>query len=431
VSPSAENGIRYRDLVFSHVDESTRALSLVVQKFGGTSVADPDRIRAVADHVARTRRQGRDVVVVVSAMGKTTDDLIRLANDVCPEPKGREMDMLLTAGERISMALLCMAIETHGVPASSFTGSQAGIVTDTTHGKARILEVRGDRLREAVAAGRVAVVAGFQGVSTERDVTTLGRGGSDTTAVALAAVLKAEVCEIYTDVAGVYSADPRVVPTARRLPAVSYEEMQEMAATGGRVLALRSVEFARNHGVVLHVRSSFTWEPGTWVNEEGSVEQAIISGVTHDTSEAKVTVAEVPDQPGIAARLFGALADDEVNVDMIVQNTSTGGATDISFTVPRADLAAAMHISEQLAPEIGAESVSHDAEIGRVSVVGAGMKTNPGVAAQMFRVLADEGVNIEMISTSSIRISCVVRARDVERAVQALHTHFELDSPSA
>jgi aspartate kinase len=324
-----------------------------------------------------------------------------------------------------------MAIETHGVPAASFTGSQAGIVTDTTHGKARILEVRGDRLRDAVAAGRVAVVAGFQGVSTERDVTTLGRGGSDTTAVALAAVLKAEVCEIYTDVAGVYTADPRVVPDARPLPVVSYEEMQEMAATGGRVLALRSVEFARNHGVVLHVRSSFTWEPGTWVNEEGPLEQAIISGVTHDTSEAKITVAEVPDQPGIAARLFGALADDEVNVDMIVQNTSTEGTTDISFTVPRADLPAAMRVSETLGPQIGAKSVSSDAEIGRVSIVGAGMKTNPGVAARMFRVLADEGVNIEMISTSSIRISCVVRARDVERAVRALHADFELDQAPA
>jgi aspartate kinase len=406
-------------------------VTLVVQKFGGTSVADPDRIRAVADHVARTRRDGRDVVVVVSAMGKTTDDLIRLAQDVTPEPQGREMDMLLTAGERISMALLCMAIETHGVPAASFTGSQAGIVTDTTHGKARILEVRGDRLRDAVAAGRVAVVAGFQGVSTERDVTTLGRGGSDTTAVALAAVLKAEVCEIYTDVAGVYTADPRVVPAARPLPVISYEEMQEMAATGGRVLALRSVEFARNHGVVLHVRSSFTWEPGTWVNEEGPLEQAIISGVTHDTSEAKITVAEVPDQPGIAARLFGALADDEVNVDMIVQNTSTEGTTDISFTVPRADLPAAMRVSETLGPQIGAKSVSSDAEIGRVSIVGAGMKTNPGVAARMFRVLADERVNIEMISTSSIRISCVVRARDVERAVRALHADFELDQPPA
>ena len=401
-------------------------MSLVVQKFGGTSVADPDRIRAVADHVARTRREGRDVVVVVSAMGKTTDDLIRLAHDVCPEPAGREMDMLLTAGERISMALLCLAIETHGVAAASFTGSQAGIVTDTTHGKARILEVRGDRLRDALAAGRVAVVAGFQGVSTERDVTTLGRGGSDTTAVALAAVLKAEVCEIYTDVSGVFTADPRVVPNARRLPAISYEEMQEMAATGGRVLALRSVEFARNHGVVLHVRSSFTWEPGTWVNEEGAMEQAIISGVTHDTSEAKVTVTGVLDRPGIAASLFRALADRTVNVDMIVQNTSLDGTTDISFTVPRDDLAVSLAVTEELAPQIGASKVTGDSDVGRVSLVGAGMKTHPGVTATMFETLSGEGINIEMISTSSIRISCVIRTDAVERAVQALHKAFKM-----
>jgi aspartate kinase len=402
-------------------------VKLVVQKFGGTSVADPERIRAVAGHIVRTRRQGHDVVVVVSAMGKATDDLLRLAHDVAPEPSGRELDMLLTSGERISMSLLCMAIADHGVAAASFTGSQAGIVTDTTHGKARILEVKGDRLREALAAGQVAVVAGFQGVSVERDVTTLGRGGSDTTAVALAAVLKAEVCEIYTDVAGVYTADPRVVPMARRLAAVSYEEMQEMAATGGRVLALRSVEFARNHGVTLHVRSSFTWEPGTWVHEEGAVEQAIVSGVTHDTSEAKVTIGGVPDRPGIAARLFRGLADEDVNVDMIVQNVSTGGTTDISFTVPKADLPAALRVTGAQAPDIGAREVTHDTEIARVSLVGAGMKTNPGVAATMFEILAAEGVNIEMISTSSIRISCVVRAREVERAVQALHTAFELD----
>ena len=402
-------------------------MKLVVQKYGGTSVADPERIRAVADHIARTRLQGCDVVVVVSAMGKATDDLLRLAHDVAPEPAGRELDMLLTAGERISMSLLCMAIADHGVAAASFTGSQAGIVTDTTHGRARILEVKGDRLRDALAAGQVAVVAGFQGVSVERDVTTLGRGGSDTTAVALAAVLKAEVCEIYTDVAGVYTADPRVVPEARRLAAVSYEEMQEMAATGGRVLALRSVEFARNHGVTLHVRSSFTWEQGTWVHEEGAVEQAIVSGVTHDTSEAKVTIAGVPDRPGIAARLFRGLADEHVNVDMIVQNVSTGGTTDISFTVPKADLPAALRVTGLQAPGIGAREVTHDTEIARVSLIGAGMKTNPGVAATMFEVLASESVNIEMISTSSIRISCVVRAKEVERAVRALHTAFELD----
>ncbi|MCU1461622.1 MAG: aspartate kinase [Acidimicrobiales bacterium] len=404
-------------------------MSLIVQKFGGTSVADTDRIRAVAEHVVRTRRQGNEVVVVVSAMGKSTDDLLRLANDLHEEPPPRELDMLLTAGERISMSLLCIAISRLGEPSASFTGSQAGILTDTSHGKARILEVRADRLRESLAGGQIVVVAGFQGVSTTRDITTLGRGGSDTTAVALAAALKADVCEIYTDVAGVYTADPRVVPAARKLHAVSYEEMLEMAATGGRVLALRSVEFARNHGVALHVRSSFTWEPGTWVTEEeATMEQAIISAVTHDTSEAKVTITRVPDKPGIAARLFRALADANVNVDMIVQNVSTGGTTDISFTVPKSDLPASQGVTEALAHEIGAEAVTHDDGIARLSLVGAGMKSHPGVAARMFEVLADEGLNIEMISTSSIRISCVVRADQVERGVQALHATFDLDA---
>ena len=402
-------------------------MALVVQKYGGTSVADPDRIKAVADHVARTHRRGDRVVVVVSAMGKTTDDLIRLAGDVSGRPSGREMDMLLTAGERISMALLCMAVEDLGVPAASFTGSQAGILTDTAHGRAKILEVRADRLREALRAGRVPVVAGFQGVSTARDVTTLGRGGSDTTAVALAAALGADACEIYTDVSGVFTADPRLVPSARRLSRVSFEEMLEMAATGGRVLALRSVEFARNHKVPLHVRSSFTWEPGTWVGEEDeAMEQAIISGVTHDTSEAKVTVTGVPDRPGLAARLFRALADHGVNVDMIVQSTSVGGTTDISFTLPRADLALSLEVTGSVLPDLGATGVAGDDDIGRVSLVGAGMKTHPGVAATMFETLAAEGVNIEMISTSSIRTSCVVRRGDLERAVQALHEAFKL-----
>lgn len=401
-------------------------LPLVVQKYGGTSVADPDRIRAVADHVARTRRQGSDVVVVVSAMGKTTDELIRLAHEVSRVPAVRELDMLLTAGERITMSLLCMALIELDVPAVSFTGSQAGIVTDTTHGKAKILEVRAHRLTEALEAGNVVVVAGFQGVSTAFDVTTLGRGGSDTTAVALAAALGASACEIYTDVAGVYTADPRLVPDARRLGQVSYEEMLDMAATGGRVLALRSVEFARNHGVAVHVRSSFTWEPGTWVREESSMEAAIISGVTHDTSEAKVTISGVPDRPGIAARVFRALADEAVNVDMIVQNTSSGGTTDISFTLPKDDLTRAARVIEGLVPEIGATAFDQDSDIARVSLVGAGMKTHPGVAATMFEVLAKESVNIEMISTSSIRISCVVRSGDVERAVRALHDIFGL-----
>jgi len=402
-------------------------MALVVQKFGGTSVADPDRIRAVADHVARTRRLGDDVVVVVSAMGKSTDELIRLANEVSSSPAGREMDMLLTAGERISMALLCMALIDMGVPAVSFTGSQAGIVTDTTHGKAKILEVRAHRLTEALSGGNVVVVAGFQGVSTALDVTTLGRGGSDTTAVALAAALEADACEIYTDVTGVFTADPRIVPDARRLPFVSYEEMLDMAATGGRVLALRSVEFARNHNVALHVRSSFTWEPGTWVREEDeSMEAAIISGVTHDTSEAKVTITGVPDQVGIAARVFRALADESVNVDMIVQNVSRSGITDISFTLPKDDLKKAGKVIDGLLADLGATGFDEDAGIARVSLIGAGMKTHPGVAATMFEVLAREGVNIEMISTSTIRISCVVRADQVDRAVQALHDAFGL-----
>lgn len=407
-------------------------VGLVVQKFGGTSVADPDRIRAVADHIARTRRAGDDVVVVVSAMGKTTDDLIRLATDVARNPGGREMDMLLTSGERISMALLCMAVEDLGVPAMSFTGSQAGIVTDTAHGRAKILEVRADRIREALAEGKVAIVAGFQGVSTDRDITTLGRGGSDTTAVALAAALGADVCEIYTDVEGVYSADPRVVPEARKLAHVSFDEMLEMAATGGRVLALRSVEFARNYGVAVHVRSSFTWAPGTWVTEEDpSMEQAIISGVTHDSSEAKITIEQVPDRPGIAGRMFRELADSGINVDMIVQNVSTAGHTDISFTLPRDDLARATAVMEKIVVETEASGFRTDERIGRVSLVGAGMKTNPGVAARMFEALADEGINIEMISTSTIRISCVVHEDDVERAVRALHCAFELSEAAS
>ena len=407
-------------------------MSLVVQKYGGTSVGDPERIRAVADHIVRTRREGNDVVVVVSAMGKTTDDLIRLANGVSSAPGGREMDMLLTAGERISMALLCMAIHEQGEHAVSYTGSQAGIVTDAEHGRAKIVEVKADRIRDTLAGGGIAVVAGFQGVSQTRDVTTLGRGGSDTTAVALAAALHAAYCEIYTDVSGVYTADPRVVPNARMLERVSFDEMLEMAASGGRVLALRSVEFARNHDVRVHVRSSFTWAPGTWVEEEhADMEQTIISGVTHDTSEAKVTIEQVPDRPGIAATLFRALADEGINVDMIVQNVSTEGHTDISFTVPSTDLSRTEGVLERVAEKTEAKGFSSDARVGRVSLIGAGMKSNPGIAAKMFEVLARDGVNIEMISTSSIRVSCVVREDDVERAVRALHDAFELGTPSA
>ncbi len=404
-------------------------MSLVVQKFGGTSVGDAERIRAVADHVARTRRRGDDVLVVVSAMGKTTDDLLRLAGDVSGVQPPRELDMLLTAGERVSMALLVMALADQAVDAVSFTGSQAGIITDSTHTRAKIVDVRADRLKEALATGRVPVVAGFQGVSSDRDITTLGRGGSDTTAVALAAAMGAEVCEIYTDVSGVFSADPRIVPEARRLARVSFEEMLDIAASGGRVLALRSVEFARNHHVPLHVRSSFTWEPGTWVvEEEQAMEQAVVTAVTHDTSEAKVTVTGVPDRPGIAAQLFRALADRHVNVDTIVQNVSVHGTTDISFTVPRDDLGSAMEVTEGLLPEIGAAEVLSDDGIAKVSLVGAGMRTHPGVSATMFETLATHGINIEMISTSSIRISCVVRADKVEEAVRALHQAFELAS---
>jgi aspartate kinase len=403
-------------------------VALIVQKFGGTSVGDTDRIRAVADHIALTRRRGDQVVVVVSAMGKATDNFIRMAEDVSSKRPAREMDMLLTAGERISMSLLCMALAGVDVDAVSFTGSQAGIITDTRHGKAKIIEVKGTRLREAIAEGKVPVVAGFQGVSTDNDVTTLGRGGSDTTAVALAAALKADACEIYTDVTGVFSADPRLVPKAKRLSHVSFDEMQEMAATGGRVLALRSVEFAKKYNVPLHVRSSFTWEPGTWVNEEDPMEEAIVTAVTHDTSEAKVTVGAVPDTPGVAARLFREMATKGVNVDMIVQNVSSSGHTDISFTCPKDELDRALQVLDPVSKEIGAASVTADHDIARVSVVGAGMKSHPGVAATMFETLAKENVNIEMISTSSIRLSCVIRAEDVEKAVQSIHSAYDLDA---
>ena len=404
-------------------------MALVVQKFGGTSVGDADRIRAVADHVARTKDAGNDVVVVVSAMGKFTDDLIRLADDVSPTRLPRELDMLLTAGERISMALVSMALGARGVESASFTGSQAGIITDTDHTRAKILEMRPDRIREALDAGLVPVVAGFQGVSTDRDITTLGRGGSDVTAVALAAALKADVCEIYNDVTGVFSAAPRDVVKARRIPKVSFDEMMEISATGGRVLMLRSVEFARRHGVPLHVRSSFTWEPGTWIVEEDpTMEEAVVSAVTDDTSEAKITVGGVPDRPGVAAKLFRELADRGINIDMIVQNISAKGITDISFTVAKTDLASASETCDRVKDEIGATEVTSDDNIGRVSIIGAGMKSNPGVTALMFETLSENGINIEMISTSSIRISCVMRAEKVAEAVRHLHTAFGLDA---
>ena len=404
-------------------------MALIVQKYGGTSVADPERIRAVAEHVAFTKRHGNDVVVVVSAMGKSTDNLIKLANDVSSVQPARELDMLLTTGERISMTLVCMALAGVGIDAISFTGSQVGIITDTVHTKAKILEVKGDRVREALAQGKVCVVAGFQGVSTDKEITTLGRGGSDTTAVALAAALDADSCEIYTDVTGVFTADPRIVPQARKLQHINFDEMLEMAGAGSKVLALRSVEFARNHNVPIQVRSSFTWEPGTWVtSQEPSMEDPIISGVVTDVSEAKVTVRKVPDRPGISAALFEQLADSNVNVDMIVQNTSMDGNTDISFTVPKADMKVAQGIVESVAKEIGAAGIAQDDAIAKISLVGAGMKTSPGIAAKMFRTLADNGVNIQMISTSTIRISVVIAAADLEKAARSLHTAFGLDS---
>ena len=403
-----------------------------MQKFGGTSVADAERMRAVADHVALTRRRGDHVVLVVSAMGKETDDLLRLASEVGGSTRaGREMDMLITAGERKATALMCLALHEKGVTAESYTGSQAGFITDTTHTNAKILEIRPDRLRKALDGDVVPVVGGAQGVSTDHDVTFLGRGGSDTTAVALAQALGADACELYTDVSGVFTADPRLVPTARRIDHISFDEMLEMCASGCPKPAMRSVEFARTHGVRLHVRSAFTWEPGTWITEEDPMEQAIVSGVVDDDSEAKLTVSGVPDRPGIAARLFRTLADADINVDMIVQNVSEAGVTDISFTLPRSDLAEGQRIAEEIATEIGAAGVVPDTHIARVSLVGAGMKSNPGVAATMFEVLATEGVNIEMISTSAIRISCVVPEDDLERAVAALHEAFDLASGRA
>ncbi|NLD76660.1 MAG: aspartate kinase [Acidimicrobiales bacterium] len=402
-------------------------MGVVVQKFGGTSLADPERIREVADHVARTMKRGEQVVVVVSAMGKETDELLHLASQVSKTRPGREMDMLITAGERKSTALLCMALHDLGVPADSFTGSQAGFLTDTTHMNAKILEVRADRIRDAVAAGRVPVVGGAQGVSTDHDVTFLGRGGSDTTAVALAERLGG-VCELYTDVSGVFTTDPRVVSVARRINRISFDEMLEMCAAGCPKPAMRAVEFARTHGVRLHVRSAFTWEPGTWITEEEpDMEDAIVSGVVGDDSEAKITITNVPDQPGVAAKVFRALASAGVNVDMIVQNVSEQGETDISFTLPADELSTVLPLTEQVANEIGADSVTPDPSIAKVSLVGAGMKTNPGVAATVFETLAANDINIEMISTSAIRISVVVAGDQCDRAVSVLHSAFGLD----
>ena len=410
-------------------------MGLIVQKFGGSSVADAEGLKRVANRIVATKKAGHQVVVVVSAMGDTTDELIDLANQVSPLPNGRELDMLLTAGERISMALLAMAIANLGHEARSFTGSQAGIITTSAHGRARVIDVTPGRIQEALKEGAIAIVAGFQGVSQDtNDITTLGRGGSDTTAVALAAALEADVCEIYTDVDGIFSADPRVVPTARKLNTVTYEEMLELAASGAKVLHLRCVEYARRFDLPIHVRSSFSNKEGTWVvkdhPEGGEMEQAIIAGIAHDKSEAKITIVGVPDRTGVAARIFQSIADADINVDMIVQNVSAAatGLTDISFTLPKTEGANATSVLNKIQGEIGFQSIQYDDQIGKLSLIGAGMRSHPGVTATFFACLSEAGVNIEMISTSEIRISIVCRASDVEKGVRAAHTAFDLDA---
>ncbi|MEV0638502.1 aspartate kinase [Streptomyces sp. NPDC050619] len=419
-------------------------MGLVVQKYGGSSVADAEGIKRVAKRIVEAKKNGHQVVVVVSAMGDTTDELIDLAEQVSPMPAGREFDMLLTAGERISMALLAMAIKNLGHEAQSFTGSQAGVITDSVHNKARIIDVTPGRIRTALDEGNIAIVAGFQGVSQDKkDITTLGRGGSDTTAVALAAALDAEVCEIYTDVDGVFTADPRVVKKAQKIDWISFEDMLELASSGSKVLLHRCVEYARRYNIPIHVRSSFSGLQGTWVSSEPlvrntqqqgdqKVEQAIISGVAHDTSEAKITVVGVPDKPGEAAVIFRTIADAEINLDMVVQNVSAAstGLTDISFTLPKTEGRKAIDALERNKHGIGFDTLRYDDQIGKISLVGAGMKTNPGVTASFFEALSDAGVNIELISTSEIRISVVTRADDVTEAVRAVHTAFGLDSDS-
>jgi aspartate kinase len=409
------------------VQQQARTPGLVVMKFGGTSVGDTDKLKRVAERLVAAQEDGAKVVAVLSAMGKTTDELIRLAHDVSPNPHPREYDMLVSTGERISNALCAMAIHDLGHEAVSLTGSQAGIVTDGSHTKAKIVEVRAQRIHAALDENRIVLVAGFQGVSTStHDVTTLGRGGSDTTAVALAAALGADACEIFTDVPGVFTADPRIVPEALKLDAVTYEEMLEMSASGAKVMALRSIEVARSYGVKLRVRSTFADGDGTWIGEEDEVvlEKAIVSGVTHDTSEAKVSIIGVPDRPGIAAQVFRELARAGVNIDMIVQNVSQNGEATISFTLPKTDVPIADPILERVCAEIGAHRIEQDPDIAKVSLIGAGMKSHPGVAADMFDALAESGINIEIISTSSIRVSCVIRASQVEDAVRVVHERF-------
>ncbi|MDQ3484239.1 MAG: aspartate kinase [Actinomycetota bacterium] len=409
-------------------------MGIVVQKYGGSSVADAPSIKRVAQRIVDTRKSGHEVCVVVSAMGDTTDELLELAEQISPLPPGRELDMLLTAGERIAMALLAMAIANLGQHARSFTGSQAGVITDSSHGRAKIIDVTPGRIQSSLAAGDIAIVAGFQGVSMDtKDITTLGRGGSDTTAVALAVALDADVCEIYSDVDGIFTADPRIVSLARRIPKVSYEEMLELCASGVKILHLRCVEYARRHSMPIHVRSSFSDRTGTWVDtssEADPMEQAIISGVAHDRSEAKITVVGVPDKVGEAARIFEALADSGTNIDMIVQNISVASTarTDISFTLPRDDGHVAMTALARLKDEVGYEQLLYDDRVGKVSLVGAGMRTHPGVTARFFAALAAAGVNIEMISTSEIRISVIVDEDQIDAAVTATHHAFDLDS---
>jgi aspartate kinase len=412
-------------------------MGLIVQKYGGSSVADAEGMKRVANRIVAAKRDGNQVVVVVSAMGDTTDELIDLAKQITPIPSGRELDMLLTAGERISMALLAMAITNLGHEARSFTGSQAGVITTSAHGRARIIDVTPGRIQEALAEGAIAIVAGFQGISQDtKDVTTLGRGGSDTTAVALAAALEADVCEIYTDVDGIFSADPRVVPNARKLKTVTYEEMLELAASGAKVLHLRCVEYARRYDLPIHVRSSFTTNEGTWVVKDhpqgGEMEQAIISGIAHDKSEAKITIVGVPDRTGVAARIFQAIADADINIDMIVQNVSAAatGLTDISFTLPKDEGADATAILQKLQGEVGFASIQYDDQIGKLSLIGAGMRSHPGITATFFGAMSEAGINIEMISTSEIRISIICRQADLERGAKAAHTAFGLDADS-
>ena len=410
-------------------------MGLIVQKYGGSSVADAEGMKRVANRIVAAKRDGNQVVVVVSAMGDTTDELIDLAKQITPIPSGRELDMLLTAGERISMALLAMAITNLGHEARSFTGSQAGVITTSAHGRARIIDVTPGRIQEALAEGAIAIVAGFQGISQDtKDVTTLGRGGSDTTAVALAAALEADVCEIYTDVDGVFSADPRVVPAARKLKTVTYEEMLELAASGAKVLHLRCVEYARRYDLPIHVRSSFTTNEGTWVVKDhpqgGEMEQAIIAGIAHDKSEAKITIVGVPDRTGVAARIFQAIADADINIDMIVQNVSAAatGLTDISFTLPKDEGAEATAILQKLQGEVGFASIQYDDQVGKLSLIGAGMRSHPGVTATFFGAMSEAGINIEMISTSEIRISIICRQSDLERGAKAAHAAFGLDA---